>query len=785
MFKKKKVLEQQESVLQEETEMVENISDLESITQVNEKKGLKNKKEKTLKLEFKKKKAVEEKVEKRNSNSKKSFQFNITAIKKSSYAFFKKINRAMEKINPNGKGIQLFYKLIIAFTIPIIMMVILGTVSYRTAAKNSMTKYEQSAGSTITSVAEYFSLLTSGVETNSTDLLTSDIIKDYFGLNAASSDQNKESKSYEAMKAAVIKMQTTTKYICQIHTFAAVGRSVSSTTKDSTKIVAFGETAYDDFQKEEGTPFVEDTKIKSLWLGYHPYVNTSTKMTTNDFGISFIKKFATGKGFLVVDISEEKIQEILEKINFGTGSYVGLITQDGREVVMHKEEILPDDTKVFEGQKFFTNTLETGESSSEYVTYDHHKYLYLAAPVGETKMVMCALIPESSILGEVVGLRRTTIIFVIIASIIAIIIGLGLSFSIRQTLDRISKSVGHAAEGDLTVSLGTKRQDEFGKVSNSISKMLSNMRDLLGEVKLFGGNVGNSAEQLSDTTGRILSSMQEVNIAIGGVESDVVKQAQDAEVGYQKMVSFGEKINEISETTETMGAMAKSTIDTVGKGTTMVDELQKTASMTTEMTQILVDNVADVNAQSSNIKSIINTINDIAEETNLLSLNASIEAARAGESGRGFAVVAQSIGKLAEQSMAAGNQIRKIIESIQKTTQTATESAISTEKNVKDQTNALADTVSVFNEINENVQKLVERLESVTGKMEGLVHDKDEVLDVIKSVSDLSDNASAATVEVTASITEQVEFLSALTNDAEHLRKQTQKLDDAMKQFTI
>lgn len=83
----------------------------------------------------------------------------------------------------------------------------------------------------------------------------------------------------------------------------------------------------------------------------------------------------------------------------------------------------------------------------------------------------------------------------------------------------------------------------------------------------------------------------------------------------KRWVSFGEKINEISETTETMGAMAKSTIETVGKGTTMVDELQKTASMTTEMTQILVDNVADVNAQSGNIKSIINTINDIAEET--------------------------------------------------------------------------------------------------------------------------------------------------------------------------
>ena len=121
MFKRKKVLEQQqESVMQEETEMRENISDLDSITQGNENQGLE--KDKTRKLNFKKKKANEEKVdkkkvEKKNPNNK-GFQFSIAAIKKSSYSTFKKMNRAIEKINPNGKGIQLFYKLIIAFTIP-------------------------------------------------------------------------------------------------------------------------------------------------------------------------------------------------------------------------------------------------------------------------------------------------------------------------------------------------------------------------------------------------------------------------------------------------------------------------------------------------------------------------------------------------------------------------------------------------------------------------------------------------------------------------------------------
>ncbi len=343
-----------------------------------------------------------------------------------------------------------------------------------------------------------------------------------------------------------------------------------------------------------------------------------------------------------------------------------------------------------------------------------------------------------------------------------------------------------ASEGDLLVQIPTKkRRDEFGLVSSSIGKMLGGVKELLQQVQKFGGDVDTSAEQVADTTSQILSSMEEVNIALSNVEADVVSQAHDAGDGYQMMAAFGDKINRMNETVDSMGSMMQSTIGSIERGTTMVDELKRTATATGTITRELVDHVENVSEQSTAIARIIETINDIAEETNLLSLNASIEAARAGESGRGFAVVAQSIGKLAAQSMSAGNEITQIVASIEEATKTAAESAGQTEQNVDYQMKALEETVAVFHEINETVQSLVSNLQAITGGMTELVADKDEVLLKIQAVSQASESASAATTEVTASISEQVGFLKGLTRDAEHLQSQTRELEKAMSRFKI
>lgn len=679
------------------------------------------------------------------------------------------------------KKVNIFVKLLGAFLVPIIMMIGLGMFSYQTASRSTMEKYEQSAGSTVASVAEYMKLLTQTVESGTAELLTSDQVKNYFGMNANSKDKTKEASSYNEMKDAILKQTSSTKYTANVHEFAQLGRSVSSTTKDAPMKVAFPDTAYDDFQKREGAVF-EDSTVKSVWMGTHPYIDEMTEITTADYSLSYVKRFVTGKGFIAIDIRMDTISEVLGKMDFGTGSYASLVTADGREINIVGGEVNED--VLYEGIDLTPEG--DAESVSRYVTMNGKKYLLLASPVGETQITVCALIPQSSILDEAAGLKRTTIIFVLLASAIAIFIGILLSNDIRRTLGTISKCMKVASEGDLLVQIPTKkRRDEFGLVSSSIGKMLGGVKELLQQVQRFGGDVDTSAEQVADTTSQILSSMEEVNIALSNVEADVVSQAHDAGDGYQMMAAFGDKINRMNETVDSMGSMMQSTIGSIERGTTMVDELKRTATATGTITRELVDHVENVSEQSTAIARIIETINDIAEETNLLSLNASIEAARAGESGRGFAVVAQSIGKLAAQSMSAGNEITQIVASIEEATKTAAESAGQTEQNVDYQMKALEETVAVFHEINETVQSLVSNLQAITGGMTELVADKDEVLLKIQAVSQASESASAATTEVTASISEQVGFLKGLTRDAEHLQSQTRELEKAMSRFKI
>ena len=676
---------------------------------------------------------------------------------------------------------NIFVKLLGAFLVPIVMMIVLGVVSYETASKSTMEKYEQSASSTVVSVAEYMKLLTQTVESGTTELLTSEQVKNYFGMNAGSKDKNKEATSYNEMKDLILKQTSSTKYTANVHEFAQLGRPASSTTKDSPTKVAFPDGAYDEFLKREGAVF-EDSTVKSIWMGTHPYIDETTGITTDDYAFSFVKRFTTGKGFLTIDIKMDTVAEVLGKMDFGKGSSASIVTADGREINIQNGEVT--DAKLYQGLDL--TPAEGKDSVSEYVAVGGRKYLLLAAPVGETEMIVCALIPEASILEEAAGLRNTTVIFVLIASVVAIMIGIILSSDIRKTLNTISRCMQVASEGDLLVQIPTKkRKDEFGLVSKSIGKMLGGVKELLWQVQKFGGEVDTSAGQVAETTSQILSSMEEVNSALGSVETDVATQAQDAEDGYQMMAAFGDKINHMNETVDSMGSMMQSTIGSIQRGTTMVDELKRTATATGKITRELVDNVENVNEQSTAIARIIETISDIAEETNLLSLNASIEAARAGESGRGFAVVAQSIGKLAAQSMTAGSEITGIVASIEEATRTAAESAGQTEKNVDYQMKALEETVSVFHEINDTVQALVSNLQGITSGMTELVGDKDDVLKKIQAVSQASESASAATTEVTASISEQVEFLKGLTKDAENLQMQTRELEAAMSKFKI
>ena len=680
----------------------------------------------------------------------------------------------VKKQMKRNKQQKILHKLIMAFFVPIILMVLLGVVSYNKASSSVMSQCEESVYSTVEAMTQYFDLMCYNVESRATELLSNDNFTQYY--NKFYKKSSGESMPYfRAAKENFVNMKGTTNYISNFHVFAENGNPITSTS------VVIPASSYSEFIAAEGNIFLE-SKIKAAWLGNREYLDSILETKQDSYGIYYVKKFVKGNGFMVIDVKSSSITDLFEDMNLGEKSITALITQDGREVVTSNEET---DKADFSGQKFYTESVENGESGSKYVTYNKKKYLYIYAPVGATKMMICTLIPESEILSEVSSIRTSSILIVVIAVIIAGVIGGILATSISKVLKEISKSLEKVADGDFKVDVTTKRKDEFNLLAKSISTTLQKIRHLIKEVQGFGSKVGASAEGVSKTSGTILLTMQDVSKAIDEVANGIVAQAADAEKGLQKMSDFSIKINSVYDNTETMEKIADQTIKSIEKGKVIVEELSQKAEATSKIAQVLVSNIVNVSDQSNNIGSIVETISAIASQTNLLSLNASIEAARAGASGRGFAVVAEEIRKLADQSSQAGNQIKEIIDKIQFTTKKTAESARETEINIKSQTGALESTVQVFGEMNQLVNKLVSKLKEIVVSMEEIAVSKEEVLDSIRSVSAISEESAASTEEMTATIAEQVASITYLTEEAEQLMAESQALENSMKKFKV
>ena len=216
--------------------------------------------------------------------------------------------------------------------------------------------------------------------------------------------------------------------------------------------------------------------------------------------------------------------------------------------------------------------------------------------------------------------------------------------------------------------MNTTRKDEFGNLANDLDKMMESMQRLVSDMANFSNRVTNAAVNVSVASSEILDAVNGIYDITKLMEQGINDQRQDIEKSYAQMSNFAEQINEAYEDTRVVDELADNTQVTVKNGKDTVNELMKQVTSTAEITQNIIADIKQLQEHSKNIGTVVETINDIASTTELLSLNASIEAVRSGDAGRGFAVIAAEIRKLAEQSMNSVKSIEHMIVSIQNMT---------------------------------------------------------------------------------------------------------------------
>ena len=688
--------------------------------------------------------------------------------------------------------------LLASFMVPVVLMVTLGVVSYRTASSGIVDKYKESAQSTVSAVGDYFNLVCTNISNKALEMITNSNVGDYYDKYYGKQEP-KALGTFRSAKSDIGNAKPTNKniYSCTVIPEAGAYLSTLSGGMTETPVADFGNTA-------EGQYFAANSTQRNRWLGYQTYLDDNMQSKQEKYAMVYYQKFSKSDAYLVMSLDISVAEKMLEEIDFGKGSVKALVTYDGREVAFEQKTDNPvkaeegnaasdqDEAEEasaskqwFIGSDFYESTKEAEEAGYMDVKIDGKKYVYIYSPVGSTKAMICTLIPQSNVLGQVGSIKYITIFMVILAAGVALVTGFVISTGISKTVKDMSGGLARVAQGDLTQDFTTKRQDEFKELTGSLNAMIESMRGLMRDMKQFGSKVTGLAGDVSDKTGAINTSMQDIARAMDEVAGGVQGQAEDTESSNENMISFSENITTVTEKTSHMGQTADKAIEAVEQGRVIVQELSGKSDTTVSLTRVLVDDIDAVQKNSEEIKSFVDVINSIAGQTNLLSLNASIEAARAGEAGRGFAVVAEEIRKLADQSRESGNKIHEIVKKIGETADKTTASAREAESMVNEQARALQETVNVFGMIQDCVGELVEGIRLITQRLEESMLEKDKVENSLQNIASVSEEVAASTQEVTATLGEQVAVVQTLKEEVEMLRSDALELDKSIEKFKI
>ena len=708
---------------------------------------------------------------------------------------FKEMLAGLKNLRGSNKK-SILGTLLVAFMVPVVLMITLGVVSYRTASSGIVDKYKESAQSTVSAVGDYFNLVCTNISNKALEMITNSDVGDYYDKYYGK-QESKALETFRSAKSDIGNAKSTNKniYSCTVIPEAGAYLSTLSGGMTETPMADFSNTA-------EGQYFAANSTQRNRWMGYQTYLDDNMQSKQEKYAMVYYQKFSKSDAYLVMSLDISVAEKMMGEMDFGKGSVKALVTYDGSEVTVEQKTDNPaeaDGEKAasaeedeaaaakqwFVGSDFYESTKEAEEAGYMDVKIDGKKYVYIYTPVGNTKAMICTLIPQSNVLGQVGSIKYITIFMVILAAGAALVTGFVISTGISKTVREMSGGLAKVAQGDLTQDFATKRQDEFKELTGSLNAMIESMRGLMRDMKQFGSKVTGLAEDVSDKTGAINTSMQDIARAMDEVAGGVQGQAEDTESSNENMISFSENITTVTEKTSHMGQTADKAIEAVEQGRVIVQELSGKSDTTVSLSRVLVNDIDAVQKHSQEIKSFVDVINSIAGQTNLLSLNASIEAARAGEAGRGFAVVAEEIRKLADQSKESGNKIHEIVKKIGETADKTTASAREAESMVNEQARALQETVNVFGMIQDCVGELVEGIRLITQRLEESMLEKDKVENSLQNIASVSEEVAASTQEVTATLGEQVSVVQTLKEEVEMLRSDALELDKSIEKFKI
>ena len=464
------------------------------------------------------------------------------------------------------------------------------------------------------------------------------------------------------------------------------------------------------------------------------------------------------------DMSLDRIAVIVNSFIEMDGAEALLVDKNSGMILANRDSALISKTLGESGQSTLYRKIakKITQKNYDFTTLDGNMTVF--DEVNGTDWILVSYIPKSVVLSELSNLRNIMLIISLICILVLCILIERMTHVVIRPVKKMTKVITAMAGGDFTVSMKVKGKDEIAVMGRSVEQFIASMKQMIKKIEEVSGKLKEQADasknvsgEMNEAAGIQSQSMGEMNSTVDQLSISVNEIAQNA-------TQLAGVVADTKSDSDTVENRMKETVEVSEKGREDMERVGEALGNIEVSIHNLETAVNKVGTASGEIVQIINLIGEIADETNLLSLNASIEAARAGEAGKGFAVVASEIGKLAQNSTESVANITNLIAEINRLVEDAVRQAGNSAGDISESAQLIQTAVDTFDTIFKNIQDTS--------------HLIDNVVDEINKVDEVASNVAAISEEQAASSDEILATSESMLNQAENISKNSQQVEE-------